>query len=100
MGWAERQSGVPGTQYVLILFSFKCDVRRTRTRFRRFQKRSWPPKLVAMKSVRPNPAFAKAQRQRFIDAAREAGASGDEAVFGENLKRGYSAKAEKAEQSV
>jgi hypothetical protein len=53
-----------------------------------------------MKSVRPNPAFAKAQRQRFIDAAREAGASGDEAVFGENLKRGYSAKAEKAEQSV
>jgi hypothetical protein len=29
----------------------------------------------------------KAQRQRFIDAAREAGASEDEAVFDENLKR-------------
>ncbi|HZK90425.1 MAG TPA: hypothetical protein VFC56_09790 [Stellaceae bacterium] len=28
-----------------------------------------------------------AQRQRFIDAAREAGASEDEAVFVENLKR-------------
>jgi hypothetical protein len=27
------------------------------------------------------------QRQRFIDAAREAGASEDEAVFDENLKR-------------
>ena len=29
----------------------------------------------------------KAQRQRFIDAAREAGASEEEAVFDENLKR-------------
>ena len=28
-----------------------------------------------------------AQRQRFIEAAREAGASQDEAVFDENLKR-------------
>jgi hypothetical protein len=28
-----------------------------------------------------------AQRQRFIDAAREAGASEDEAVFDETLKR-------------
>lgn len=30
----------------------------------------------------------KSQRQRFIDAAREAGASEDEAVFDENLKSG------------
>ena len=29
----------------------------------------------------------RAQRQRFIEAAREAGASEDEAVFTENLKR-------------
>jgi hypothetical protein len=29
----------------------------------------------------------KTQRQRFIEAAREAGASEDEAVFDENLKR-------------
>ena len=29
----------------------------------------------------------KSQRQRFIDAAREAGASEDEAVFRENLRR-------------
>jgi hypothetical protein len=29
----------------------------------------------------------KLQSQRFIDAAREAGASEDEAVFDENLKR-------------
>ena len=29
----------------------------------------------------------KAQRQRFIEAAREVGASEDEAVFRENLKR-------------
>jgi hypothetical protein len=29
----------------------------------------------------------KAQSRRFIDAAREAGASEDEAVFRENLKR-------------
>jgi hypothetical protein len=34
----------------------------------------------------------KAQRQRFIDAAREAGASEDEAVFRENLKRIAKAK--------
>ena len=32
-------------------------------------------------------AQEKAQRQRFIEAAREAGASEDEAVFDENLKR-------------
>jgi hypothetical protein len=29
----------------------------------------------------------KSQRQRFIDAARQAGASEDEAVFDANLKR-------------
>jgi hypothetical protein len=34
----------------------------------------------------------KSQRQRFIDAAREAGASEDEAVFHENLKRLAKAK--------
>lgn len=34
----------------------------------------------------------KNQRQRFIDAAREAGASEDEAVFRENLKRLATAK--------
>jgi hypothetical protein len=34
----------------------------------------------------------KAQRQRFIDAAREAGASEDEAVFRENLRRLAKAK--------
>jgi hypothetical protein len=32
------------------------------------------------------------QRQRFIEAAREAGASEDEAVFRENLKRIAKAK--------
>jgi hypothetical protein len=34
----------------------------------------------------------KAQRDRFIEAAREAGASEDEAVFDENLKRVAKAK--------
>jgi hypothetical protein len=37
----------------------------------------------------------KSQRQRFIDAAREAGASEDEAVFDENLKRLAKATPEK-----
>ena len=32
------------------------------------------------------PVREKSQRQRFIEAAREAGASEDEAVFDENLK--------------
>ena len=31
--------------------------------------------------------FDEAQQKRFIEAARKAGASEDEAVFGENLKR-------------
>ena len=39
-----------------------------------------------MKS-KASPTQDKAQRQRFIDAAREAGASEDEAVFDESLKR-------------
>jgi hypothetical protein len=39
--------------------------------------------LVMPKTAKPN----KNQRQRFIEAAREAGASEDEAVFDENLKR-------------
>jgi hypothetical protein len=34
----------------------------------------------------------QSQRQRFIDAAREAGASEDEAVFRENLKKLAKAK--------
>ena len=34
----------------------------------------------------------KAQSRRFIEAAREAGASEDEAVFDENLKRLATAK--------
>jgi len=41
-----------------------------------------------MKSSRPRPTSRdKPQRQRFIEAAREAGASENEAVFDENLKR-------------
>jgi aminoglycoside/choline kinase family phosphotransferase len=39
----------------------------------------------ARKSVKP--AVDKAQAKRFIEAAREAGASEDEAAFHENLKR-------------
>jgi hypothetical protein len=42
----------------------------------------------------------KSQRQRFIDAAREAGASEDEAVFNENLKRLAKAKPSKTEQQT
>ena len=38
------------------------------------------------------PIREKSQRQRFIEAAREAGASEDEAVFRENLKRLAQAK--------
>jgi hypothetical protein len=38
------------------------------------------------------PKTDKAQRQRFIEAAREAGASEDETVFDENLKRIAKAK--------
>lgn len=40
-----------------------------------------------MKSMRKKAEVNKAQRQRFIEAAREAGASEDEAVFDETLKR-------------
>jgi hypothetical protein len=39
----------------------------------------------------------KSERQRFIEAAREAGASEDEAVFRENLKQLASAKPDKSE---
>lgn len=41
----------------------------------------------------------KTQRQRFIDAAREAGASEDEAVFRENLKRLAKAKPRQERQN-
>ncbi len=39
-----------------------------------------------------------AQRRRFIDAAREAEASEDEAVFDENLRRLANAKPDNAEK--
>jgi hypothetical protein len=41
----------------------------------------------------------KSQRQGFIDAAREAGASEDEAVFRENLKR-ITTKVKKKEEKT
>jgi len=58
----------------------------------RWHSTLWYHEPMTTKTTRKMPQGPKspqgrAQRQRFIDAAREAGASEDEAVFRENLKR-------------
>jgi hypothetical protein len=50
------------------------------------------PKRKGVAAMLDRKVSDKAQRQRFIEAAREAGASEDEAVFRENLKRVAKAK--------